>query len=241
MLEALVQAGASVDPKDERFRTPLHYTARRGYTNVYRALVGIGADPTLADTDGRTPLEAMTGANIKALAKASLRGDIGQVEQLLELGTPPSTPNKGGRTPLHIAAGCGNLALVALLLKAGAGVDPHIDDADVDQRWAPLDRAIWFGHHVVVKALLQAGASCQGALHVAAICGHLGIAQLLLDKGADPNQARTDGGATPLLIAAYEGRRPVVEVLLEARAQAHINERAWGGGRPLYYFWVALF
>lgn len=52
------------------------------------------------------------------------------------------------------------------------------------------------------------------ALHVAAHCGHVRVAKLLLDKKADPN-ARALNGFTPLHIACKKNRIKVVELLLK--------------------------
>lgn len=52
------------------------------------------------------------------------------------------------------------------------------------------------------------------ALHVAAHCGHVKVAKLLLDRKADPN-ARALNGFTPLHIACKKNRIKVVELLLK--------------------------
>lgn len=52
------------------------------------------------------------------------------------------------------------------------------------------------------------------ALHVAAHCGHVRVAKLLLDRKADPN-ARALNGFTPLHIACKKSRIKVVELLLK--------------------------
>ena len=49
---------------------------------------------------------------------------------------------------------------------------------------------------------------------IAAQHGHAGVVEVLLARGADPNKARTDDGATPCFIAAREGHAGVVELLL---------------------------
>jgi ankyrin repeat protein len=59
--QALLAAGAGVDVRDERGRTALHYAAAIGYTDVAKMLVEHGADLTVADADGVTPLDAALG------------------------------------------------------------------------------------------------------------------------------------------------------------------------------------
>ena len=52
------------------------------------------------------------------------------------------------------------------------------------------------------------------ALHVAAHCGHVKIAKLLLDQKADVN-ARALNGFTPLHIACKKNRIKVIELLIK--------------------------
>lgn len=52
------------------------------------------------------------------------------------------------------------------------------------------------------------------ALHVAAHCGHVRVAKLLLDRKADAN-SRALNGFTPLHIACKKNRIKVVELLLK--------------------------
>ena len=56
------------------------------------------------------------------------------------------------------------------------------------------------------------------ALHSAAENGHLEVVRLLLEAGAFCDQATTDDGTTPLILAALEGHLEVARLLLEAGA-----------------------
>jgi len=70
-------------------------------------------------------------------------------------------------------------------------------------------------------------------LHVAAEKGHVEIARLLLEHGADPN-ARDMYGVTPLHLATYWGHLDVVKLLLEHGADPNAKEKL-GGETPLYW------
>lgn len=59
--ETLLAGGAGIDARDERGRTALHYAAAVGYSDVAKVLVEHGADLTVADADGVTPLDAAQG------------------------------------------------------------------------------------------------------------------------------------------------------------------------------------
>lgn len=71
------------------------------------------------------------------------------------------------------------------------------------------------------------------ALHVAAHCGHVRVAKLLLDRKADPN-SRALNGFTPLHIACKKSRIKVVELLLKhgASIEATTEVRTQTRGPP---------
>ena len=56
------------------------------------------------------------------------------------------------------------------------------------------------------------------ALMAAATGGHLEVARLLLDRLADPNQAKPDNRFTPLMYAADRGHLEVARLLLDRLA-----------------------
>ena len=75
-----------------------------------------------------------------------------------------------------------------------------------------------------IRSLVRAGADVNArdrngfmALHVACVCGHRSVVELLLQAGADAN-ARDAFGFAALHMAAQEGRRDVVELLVRSGA-----------------------
>jgi ankyrin repeat protein len=93
--------------------------------------------------------------------------------------------------------------VIQWLLNHGADVN-----ALSSQPWAPIDMAVSWGHLQAVRMLIEYKADINVSiefgevpLHVAARRGdnsdQVGILQLLLDHGANPN-ARDDDGSTPL-------------------------------------------
>lgn len=71
------------------------------------------------------------------------------------------------------------------------------------------------------------------ALHLAAERDKLAVAILLLDRGADP-QTRSDGGRTPLHLAARSSSASMVEMLIE-RGKSDPNSQTAKGRTPLHY------
>ena len=65
-------------------------------------------------------------------------------------------------------------------------------------------------------------------LFIAAAKKNQAMVNILLEQGADPNQASSDNGITPLFIAAYNGHLEIVEQLLEYGA--HPNQASTDNG-----------
>ncbi len=60
-VETLVAAGAGIDVRNDRGRTPLHQAARFRETPVVEALLDAGADPSLEDNEGNRAADLVAG------------------------------------------------------------------------------------------------------------------------------------------------------------------------------------
>ncbi len=114
----------------------------------------------------------------------------------------------------HAAHHSGNMRVVELLLSRGADVDLHLAAA---LGMAPeVDRILRDAPHLAT----QAGTWLRTPLHWAASGGHPGLAEWLLEHGADPN-ASDRFGCTPLHLAAELGRGSTLGLLLEGGADTN--------------------
>jgi len=95
MLERLLaQNGTKVDVRcvDEHKRSPLHFAAAKGYSEVVAILLQHGADPNQKDQLGNT-----------AMHLAACTNHVPVVTLLLRAGTDLNTIDNNGRTPLQLA------------------------------------------------------------------------------------------------------------------------------------------
>ncbi|MBT3219100.1 MAG: hypothetical protein HN348_08420 [Proteobacteria bacterium] len=174
----LIKVGAAVDLVDDEGSRPLHLACKNedAGTATVTALLDGGAQINSADGDGQSPLQLtfwlMYRNNELQAQKASLLlergaspagvfesaarlGNVAVVGQLLALEVNDSqTPDEWGKTPLHWAAYDGNTDVVALLVKAGFGLDIVDEDGST-----PLHFACQEQHVETALVLLQANAA----------------------------------------------------------------------------------
>jgi ankyrin repeat protein len=190
-------------------RTPLFAAAAKGHADVIQVLIAHGADIRARDDWGGTPLHRAAG-----------EGQTRAAEVLLEAGADVNALDSYQRTPLCWAV-----------------------ERDGTSRWSmpyPWDVNETVESTGVVELLLLHGADPNVSddtggmpLHWAADRGSVGIARLLLAKGAKVDAtmrsekwvARPAGGAstggpgqTPLHVAARRGDVPLLALLLAAGA-----------------------
>lgn len=153
-----------------------------------------------------------TGRLESALASDDARG----LAQALAEGAPINSFLKSGDTPATYALRIGSLKCFDALLS-----NPLFDvNASNKHGESPLMLAAYYGRAREFFALLSKGAYVNvpsgrwSPLHYATIVGQAKFAEILLQKGADPNAA-TKAGVAPLHLAAKSGSIECVELLLK--------------------------
>ena len=183
-----IEAGATVDWRDEDGWTALHQAAKYGHSTVVRLLMNAGWSLWARNNHGRTPLSYIdtklwdaardgeeatvrqcieAGATVDwrrdgvtALHWATKYGHTNVARLLVDAGWSLEARNMIGGTPLHMAAVTGKLETVKYLLLRGA----HIDYQD-GHKETPLHGACrgsypaYKGQTDVVRHLLMAGAN----------------------------------------------------------------------------------
>ena len=211
-LDVLRDAGADLLAADRRGATIVHHAAAAGSSDVLRWLVRRGIPLDGADTAGRSALDHATrGLHPHApdldarLAAAWLLVRHGVTADLAAVVSIGDTQLARARIAADPAAATGDRAL--------------------------LTRAISFGRHEIVAALLDAGADLHGPtadaatpLHEAAFWRQPQIVSLLLARGAEVGRTQRHG-RTPLHEAARAGSPEIAELLLEAGADRAAVDR----------------
>lgn len=139
ILDSLVRAGANVDSRDKRNRTPLFYAAKEDEAGAVKALLAAGASPDLRDDDGRGPLHIAVLRPAGAVLGALIAG-----------GASAGAGGEKGITPLHAACESDTRGTVEALLRAGA-VPGHCWN---DRLLSPLMMACRAGSLNAVELLL---------------------------------------------------------------------------------------
>lgn len=151
---------------------------------------------------------------------AATFGSLTAVKAILGSGEDVNQPvDDKADTALHYAVYYDNIALVKLLIEAGADVQKHNLDGVT-----ALSYAVGHGRTSCVMALLRAGADVNLAdndgdtpIHFAALGGHEGCVTLLIGAGADVRKA-SNGGETPMIVASRNGHTRIVNLLKVAEA-----------------------
>ena len=149
------------------------------------------------------------------------------VKSLVDTGADIEAKGHWGRSPLLEASKKGNIAMVKMLVKAGASVCATDNDSGTC-----LTLAAHHGHTETVRYLVglpevdvKHADNCGfTALHNAVDRGHVDVVQVLIDAGADI-EARCNIARSPLLYACgYKGDFGIVKMLVEAGASVRATD-----------------
>jgi ankyrin len=207
--------------------TPMALAASTGSAAMIKLLLESGADPNAPDGAGETPLMAAVQV-----------GSLDSVKALLAAGaTLDARDRTFQQTALMVGVRANHPELVGYLIQQGALVNVQTRTGDAP-RWVLPNSVPGFGHGI---GIVRGGLPERGSRYLipgtmtplmyAARDGRLESARLLLDAGANIEQADANG-ITPLL-AAVANNHPDLARLLVDRG-ANVNAVDWYGRTPLW-------
>lgn len=217
LLRRLIAAGVDLNHRQAGLTALLVATrdSLRGRPDTVMTLLANGADPRIADAEGRTPLHF-----------AALAAEADVAALLLDAGAPIDSLNRDGYSPLGVACGQSNWRLARFLLDRRAKVEPAAGQpallAAAGAEDDPVGVQLLLRHKAKVDS---AGRLGRTPLMAAALAGNAQVVRSLLAAGADPNR-RDEHGNSALLEAARAGANPVLLALREAGAAADAVDRS---------------
>jgi ankyrin repeat protein len=230
IVDRLLMAGANVNAADRYGLTPLSIACSNANAAMVGKLLDAGVDSHSTDPNGETVL--MTAAHTEGAAEV--------VKLLLAHGAAVNARDKVvSQTALMSAVRTNQEDAVRLLISASADVSAQTRIGKMPERRPPNAGGGSHGKGIVRGGWPERGAQeptpgGMTALLYAARDGRLGIAQMLVNAGADVNQAEANK-MTPLLIAIANDHLDVAQFLLSKGAD--VNAADYWGRTPL---WTAL-
>ncbi len=242
---------ADLAATDDEGNTALHLAVAAGHAEAARLLIEAGADIDARNGLQATPLHlAAANGDMELLAMLRAQGAdqaVLRAEHALDT---------RGNTALHRAAGDGHAEAVRLLVESGVAIDPVNRDGETPLLaafWHAFDvceRISWqdetrLGPLVAthparqtLSYLLDQGARADvwdtdagfTLLHLAALMGDQGLAERLLDGGAQLD-ATADGELQPVHMAMLMGHAELSAWMIEQGARPNLSKH----GGPLLH------
>jgi ankyrin repeat protein len=234
----LIRAGANVNAANDLGVTPLWTASQNGSSAMVKRLLAAGANPNAALLAGETPVMV-----------AARSGFPDVVELLLAKDANPNAHGARGQTALMWAVSEKHPEVVKVLLAHHADIQAR-SDVWTDVMAVPphsilaYNKAIPHGGETALMFAARAGDLASAKLLVAAggnvndqdawgvsatvlavHSGYRDLAEFLLEKGADPNQAAA--GFSALHEAIMRRDEKMVTALLDHGADANAPLRTW--------------
>jgi len=239
-----------LNKQDERGNTPLHLAAKQQREEWAKKLIRWGADPSLENSEGKTPLQiAVDNGDIDIVRVLSKDRDLylraaakaGREElfkEYIKQGADPAAVDEKGNTLLHAAINPENKEFVKALWP---DYFAPLLEAENQSGERPVHLAAKKGNRAILKMLIEKGAEITAVdnngntiLHDAVLSGNDDTALyiLSLDQGGLLHQKNKDG-ATALHLAVGNSNLAVLNALLAKGLS--IEDEDYNGETPIFY------
>jgi len=215
----LAQMGAKHSVNDEEDGTALHLACQFGHGEIAALLTDAGAEVSIADQRGWTPLHWAAHNGKLACALAVLENSTSQPDV--------DALDHQGQSSLHIACLRGHASVAALLIENGASANRATSNGTM-----PLHRAAMGGHPRIIEALLHGDAMPDAldgadmtALHRAAAHGKASCAEALINGRADV-WLKCTSGERPIALAeinGYNNTAAIIELAMGDHKEIRIS------------------
>ena len=212
--------GDAVNAADADGTRPLHLAVRADELEIAELLLRAGADATVPNRLGVTPLYL-----------AAQNGNAAMIQKLIDAGASANQVDRTtGETVLMVATRTGDVNAVRMLLRYGA--NPNATEPQV--QLTPLMLAAEAGHTEVVRALLEHEADARARTRTGPTpaprlpcvdrtgCGSHGVGIIRGGLPEHGSRAPIPGAMTALMYAAREGHIELARLLLDAGG--NVNE-----------------
>ena len=200
----------------------IHDAAKSGNIDAVNQHLATGADVNAKTEFGWTPLHFATEWGQKEVA-----------ELLIAKGADVNAKDEDRNTPLHLAALFGRKEVIELLIANGAAV--NVKGGNLGGM--PLHHAAFEGHKVIIELLIAEGADVNAIIVSGPLQFNVGDIALnfttdseiaaLLRKHGGMTSEELRSGMTPLHLAAVNGHKEIVELLIAKGAD--VNEKIASG------------
>jgi ankyrin repeat protein len=214
----LLSQGADPNQRAVDGTTPLHWAVRNESVELVELLLRAKADVRAADRYGVTPLHIATSLANNTIA-----------QRLLAAGADPNATDQSGETLLSLAIRSGAPDVMNSLLEKGANVNAKMGPWDntalmiAIRENEPSMARVLLEHDADVNARSKVGekpprrpAGAGGGSH--------GVGIIRSGIPENGSQTPTQGGFTPLLYAARDGRIDIVQMLVAKGADIELAE-----------------
>jgi ankyrin repeat protein len=211
IIRLLYRANPGLDLKTSAGFTALHIAAIHNWGPTVQTLLELGAPKDAVDNNGRT-----------ALFLAAEEGARDALKCLIDARCDVRVVATDGRTVLHGAASSGKASIVRYIMRNLTIEDSNMLLSKRSEYGETVMHAVVRGGSAKVAGIiLGAGADAtvgdtisSSPLHYAASFGHKALSYQILEQTRDPNP-RTEGGNTPLHLAALAGKLEFMQQFFE--------------------------
>eukprot|EP00746_Dinoflagellata_sp_MGD_P002909 gnl/MRDRNA2_/MRDRNA2_105688_c0_seq1.p1 gnl/MRDRNA2_/MRDRNA2_105688_c0~~gnl/MRDRNA2_/MRDRNA2_105688_c0_seq1.p1 ORF type:complete len:1094 (+),score=184.37 gnl/MRDRNA2_/MRDRNA2_105688_c0_seq1:104-3385(+) len=218
----LLHCHADVNCSDSQSCTALHHACMRGSTQIVQKVL----------LEGRAHVDQVDEHERTALHMVAMKGHADVVALLVEQKADFEAVDEDDQFPMHLAASSGHAAVVSSLLHLKASVDGP-DAINLSQ---VLTKATAVAHMdaEIKKVASQSSRNSERRAPNKAMRIMGEFQNMFRRSGTSLNSPHKNGRVpTPLYLAAENGHLPVLEVLLEHKANVHAST-SHEGMKPLH-------